>query len=70
MNAALTLHLDGQLVAANDSGGFDVRETDEDLAVCLFIAWHLAERARLAREAVTTARRTRLRLVPKTDRED
>ncbi len=69
MSAALTLRLDGQLVAADDSGGFDVRETDEDAAVDLFRAWFRDERARLDREALATARRARLRLVPTTAHE-
>ncbi|WP_296700348.1 hypothetical protein [Thiocapsa sp. UBA6158] len=64
MNPALTLHLDGLLLAANDSGGFDVRMTDEDTAVELFRSWFRAEQARLDREARAAARRSHLRLVP------
>ncbi|MFB1487418.1 MULTISPECIES: hypothetical protein [unclassified Thiocapsa] len=64
MTNSVQLQIDGPLIAANDSGGFDLRATDEDTAVEIFRSWFRAERARLDREAAAAARRARIRLVP------
>lgn len=58
------LHVECELIASDDSGGFSLLHTDEDTAVEIFRSWHRSERDRMAREDAASARRARLRLVP------
>ncbi|MFB1488403.1 MULTISPECIES: hypothetical protein [unclassified Thiocapsa] len=67
---SLTLFVDGELYAVDDSSGFILLETDEALATRLFVEWFRAERRRLDREDAAAARRMRIRLVPPHHLED
>jgi hypothetical protein len=59
----ITLRVEGDLIASDDAGGFDLLHTDEETALDIFRAWYRSERARLDREHAAEARRARFRVV-------